>query len=205
MTTPRHAFYENDEKLILEIFDKGVDASKVEITFKSRSFTYKNGEKTLNLEPLQGQIDPDKSAYDVRSVKVEVTFVKLVPGRWGQLVGDSPDPLTNVPSTSTAPPPEFAPPTKRAQRKNWDGITQKILEEDKSLTSDQDPNVGGDATVNEFFQKLYADADEDTRRAMLKSYTESGGTTLSTNWAEVGKAPVEVKPPEGSEWKKWGA
>ena len=59
--------------------------------------------------------------------------------------------------------------------------------------------------MNEFFQRLYADADDDTRRAMLKSYQESGGTTLSTNWDEVGKGKVEVKPPEGSEWKKWGA
>ena len=59
--------------------------------------------------------------------------------------------------------------------------------------------------MNEFFQKLYADADEDTRRAMMKSYVESGGTTLSTNWDEVRKAPVTVKPPEGSEYKKWGA
>jgi len=38
---------------------------------------------------------------------------------------------------------------------------------------------------------------------MMKSYQESGGTTLSTNWDEVKKAPVEVKPPAGSEWKKW--
>ena len=65
--------------------------------------------------------------------------------------------------------------------------------------------AGGDAAVNDFFQKLYKDADEDTRRAMLKSYQESGGTTLSTNWSEVGKGRVEVKPPEGSEWKKWAA
>ena len=91
----------------------------------------------------------------------------------------------------------------RKQRKNWDGITSEILSQEKGVTSDQDPNAGGDAAVNEFFQKLYADADEDTRRAMMKSYSESGGTTLSTNWDEVKKAPVEVKPPEGSEWKKW--
>lgn len=71
------------------------------------------------------------------------------------------------------------------------------------MTTDQDPNVGGDSTLNGFFQKIFGDADEDTKRAMMKSYSESGGTTLSTNWDEVGKAPVEVKPPTGSEWKKW--
>lgn len=109
--------------------------------------------------------------------------------------------LASFASTSTTPLPEA--PQKKKPQKNWDGITQKILESEKAVTSDQDPNVGGDATVNEFFQKLFADADDDTRRAMMKSYSESGGTTLSTNWDEVKKAPVEVKPPEGSEWKKW--
>jgi len=63
--------------------------------------------------------------------------------------------------------------------------------------------VGGDSTINSFFQKIYADADEDTRRAMVKSFSESGGTTLSTDWNNVGKKRVEVTPPSGSEWKKW--
>ena len=33
--------------------------------------------------------------------------------------------------------------------------------------------------------------------------SESGGTVLSTNWSEVGKEKVEVKPPDGMEFKKW--
>lgn len=57
--------------------------------------------------------------------------------------------------------------------------------------------------MNSFFKKLYKDANEDTRRAMIKSYQESGGTALSTNWSEVGKAPVPVSPPDGMEAKKW--
>lgn len=108
--------------------------------------------------------------------------------------------LASIPSS--AAPATSAP---RKPRKNWDGITSEILASDKPVAPDQDPNAGGDAAVNEFFQKLYADADDDTRRAMMKSFSESGGTTLSTNWEEVGKGKVEVKPPEGSEWKKWAA
>jgi suppressor of G2 allele of SKP1 len=183
--------------------------------------SYKNGDKELLFEPLKGQIDPEKSGYTVGKVKIEIRLVKMAQGRWGALVGDSPDrksrtacPLT-VTSTasfialaafSTASP-STAPTTTqpRKPRKNWDGITSAILDSDKAVTSEDDPNAGGDSTVNEFFQKIYADADEDTKRAMMKSYVESGGTTLSTNWDEVRKAPVEVKPPEGSEWKKWAA
>lgn len=92
----------------------------------------------------------------------------------------------------------------RKSKKNWEGITSTILNSEQEKTVDQDPNVGGDSTLNSFFQKIFADADEDTKRAMMKSYQESAGTTLSTNWDEVRKSKVEVKPPAGSEWKKWG-
>jgi len=45
--------------------------------------------------------------------------------------------------------------------------------------------------------------DDATKRAMMKSYQESGGTVLSTNWSEVGAGKVEIKPPEGMEYKKY--
>jgi suppressor of G2 allele of SKP1 len=38
---------------------------------------------------------------------------------------------------------------------------------------------------------------------MNKSFMESGGTVLSTNWKEVGKEEVQIKPPDGCEYKKW--
>lgn len=38
---------------------------------------------------------------------------------------------------------------------------------------------------------------------MNKSFSESGGTVLSTNWQEVGEKKVDVKPPDGTEFKKW--
>lgn len=93
---------------------------------------------------------------------------------------------------------------KPKTHKNWDGITTDILKSDKEKSTEEDPNVGGDSTLNSFFQKIYGDADPDTQRAMMKSYMESGGTTLSTNWDEVGKGNVDVKPPSGSQWKNWG-
>ncbi|KAF7310895.1 hypothetical protein HMN09_00632700 [Mycena chlorophos] len=193
----RHEFYETDEKLTLSIFQKGVDASQVSIQFGPRRFSYTQGETTLVLEPLKGQIVPDKCEYSVGKVKVEVRLVKAAAGRWGGLIGDSPDPLANsaAPAVTT---------TSVKPRKNWDGITTTILSSDKEKTSDEDPNVGGDSTLNSFFQKIYGDADEDTKRAMMKSYQESGGTTLSTNWDEVKRSRVEVKPPQGSEWRAWG-
>jgi suppressor of G2 allele of SKP1 len=88
-------------------------------------------------------------------------------------------------------------------RINWDSVTKTILDSEKPKSSSDDPNVSGDSTLNEFFQNLFTNADEDTRRAMMKSFQESGGTALSTNWEDVSKGPVPIKPPAGSETKKW--
>ena len=41
------------------------------------------------------------------------------------------------------------------------------------------------------------------RRAMNKSFQESGGTVLSTNWSEVGTKKVEGTPPKGLVMHKW--
>jgi suppressor of G2 allele of SKP1 len=112
----------------------------------------------------------------------------------------APFPSQPTASTSTLPTAKHKP-----FYKNWDGITESILSSEKQITSNEDPNAGGDSSVNKFFQEIYSNASDDTKRAMMKSYVESGGTTLSTNWDEVGQGNVEVKPPQGSEWKKWAA
>ncbi|KIJ68478.1 hypothetical protein HYDPIDRAFT_81396 [Hydnomerulius pinastri MD-312] len=196
----RHEYYETDERLTLSVFDRGANPEEVSIKFEPRKLTYEHGDKVLTLQPLKGQIDPDKCDFTVGKVKIEIRLTKVAQGRWGGLVGDSPDPLASFPSTSSATAPTTSISNKK---KNWDGITTEILTSEKEKSSEEDPNVGGDSTVNSFFQKIFADADEDTKRAMMKSFQESGGTTLSTNWDEVGKGKVEVKPPAGSEWKKW--
>ncbi|KAI2465199.1 SGS-domain-containing protein [Annulohypoxylon bovei var. microspora] len=78
---------------------------------------------------------------------------------------------------------------------NWDKITDGEEEVEGEEEKDGD--------VNSFFQKLYKDADPDTRRAMMKSYVESNGTSLSTNWAEAQGKTYKTQPPDGAEAKKW--
>ncbi|KAF9787164.1 SGS-domain-containing protein [Thelephora terrestris] len=201
MPTPRYEFYETDDRLTLSIFDKGVDPADVQIKFEPRAFSYTRGDNEVQLEPLKGQIDTEKSDYTVGKIKVEVRLAKVAAIRWGGLVGDAPDLLNTFPAVATSTAAASA--GQKPFYKNWDGITNTILSDDKPLSTSDDPNAGGDAAVNKFFQEIYGNADENTKRAMMKSFVESGGTTLSTNWDEVGKSPVDVKPPQGSEWKKW--
>ncbi len=109
------------------------------------------------------------------------------------------------------------PTSSKTGPKNWDKLADDLTKKPKKTEKkpdDGDDGDQGDANdldyedegdpVNSFFKKLYKDADPDTRRAMMKSYQESNGTALSTNWAEVGKGKVETSPPEGMEAKRWG-
>ncbi|OHT14464.1 SGS domain containing protein [Tritrichomonas foetus] len=57
---------------------------------------------------------------------------------------------------------------------------------------EEDKNEG----LDHFLQKIYKDATPEARRAMMKSFTESGGTVLSTNWEDVGSRKVEPQPPK---------
>lgn len=81
--------------------------------------------------------------------------------------------------------------------KNWDQIVKDIEKEE------EEEEKRGEGSVDQLFKKIYANGSEEVRKAMNKSFQESGGTVLSTNWGEVSKAKVEVKPPDGCELKKY--
>ena len=71
-------------------------------------------------------------------------------------------------------------PTSSSKYHDWDKLAANIE------TDEKDEKKEGDAALNDLFQKIYKDADDDTRRAMNKSFQESGGTVLSTNGKDIG-------------------
>merc|ERR1719353_981727 len=88
--------------------------------------------------------------------------------------------------------------------KNWDNIEADL----KKKEEEEKPE--GEEALNKLFRDIYGRADEDTRRAMNKSFQTSGGTVLSTNWGEVKEKDYDkekedgtLKPPDGQDWKKW--
>ncbi|KAI1086183.1 SGS-domain-containing protein [Rostrohypoxylon terebratum] len=93
-------------------------------------------------------------------------------------------------------------PAKAASPQSYPTSSKKAINWDKLKDVDDDEEEkNGD--VNSFFKKLYLDADPDTKRAMMKSFIESNGTSLSTNWAEAQSKTYQSHPPEGVEAKKW--
>uniref|UniRef100_A0A915D3F0 SGS domain-containing protein n=1 Tax=Ditylenchus dipsaci TaxID=166011 RepID=A0A915D3F0_9BILA len=89
---------------------------------------------------------------------------------------------------------------KESTKVPWIKINFDKWSDNKEEKDDEEEEEGG---VDKLFQKIYRDADDDARKAMAKSFSESCGTVLSTNWSQVGAQKTEVKPPDGMEFKKY--
>lgn len=90
-------------------------------------------------------------------------------------------------------------------KNNADGDDNDAADDNNSDEDDDgiDYDMDGGDEVGAFFKQIYKGASPDARRAMMKSYQESNGTALSTNWDEVGKGKVETVPPTGMEVREW--
>ena len=208
----RTDWYQNNQNVYLTLLAKGVPADKTQISITERTmnitFPVASSGSTFDytLDPLFAAVNPENCITRILPSKVEIILSKVTPGqKWHSLessepvVADAPTTTSSnteaiKPTTFTAPPSTKGPayPTSsKTGPKNWDSI------------ADGDDEDEGDG-ANSFFKKLYKDASPEVQRAMMKSYTESNGTSLSTNWEEVSKGKVETLPPDGMEAKSWG-
>ncbi|KAI8609700.1 SGS domain-containing protein [Chytriomyces sp. MP71] len=195
----RHEWMQNENFVTIAIFVKGLpkdDSNIVQIVYTANalSVTIKlpsGSDYMLELDPLFDTITPSDCKHSVMNTKVEIKLKKAVVGiKWADLEAtDAAAPSVAMASTTVAP----AYPSSSKKKTDWDSLVRNEEEEKPE----------GEAALHALFKTIYKDASDDTRRAMVKSYQESGGTVLSTNWSEIGKETVKVSPPEGMEAKKF--
>ena len=230
----RHEWYQTPDTVVVSLFAKGVPKDKTTIDIQSRSLTISfplptGSDFNFELDPLFAPIDHTASTSKIMSTKVEFVLKKVTVGqKWASIESTEPVPTDqNQQSEGTASDEvkrailadkaakggPLYPSSSKSGPKNWDKVAADLTKKPKKKEGDDadgpedglDDDIEGGDPVNGFFQSIYKNADADTRRAMMKSYQESNGTALSTNWAEVGKAPVQTQPPDGMEAKKWSS
>ncbi|KAM0786578.1 hypothetical protein ACM66B_002034 [Microbotryomycetes sp. NB124-2] len=212
MSKIRHEWYQTDKEVVLSVFIRNVNENDMSLDLQPTSVSLNvkvatGSDLAFDLDPLSHEIDPKQSSVRVLQPKIELKLVKKDIGvKWNKIEGQDrgvPGQIASTSSTSAASA-SHAYPSSAKKRTNWDQLVRESAQEDEQQGKSKDPNGGGDAALNELFQKLYADATDDQRRAMIKSYQESNGTSLSTNWDEVKKKTVETRPPDSMVAKKWG-
>ncbi|XP_074582553.1 protein SGT1 homolog [Curcuma longa] len=195
----RHDYYNTPTEVVLTIFSKGIPAENVSVDFGEQilSVIINAPDEEYHFQRrLFSKIIPEKSRYQVLSTKVEIRLSKAEAITWTSLeYSEKAVPVrANTLPAATVQKPSY--PSSKSKI-DWDKLEAQMKKEEK------EEKLDGDAALNKFFQGIYRDADEDTRRAMSKSFVESNGTVLSTNWKEVGSKKVEGSAPEGMEVKKW--
>ncbi|NXW95263.1 SGT1 protein, partial [Alopecoenas beccarii] len=194
---PVYDWYQTESQVIVTIMIKNAQKDDVSVQFLEKemnaSVRLPSGEDYNLKLVLLHSIVPEQSTFKVLSTKVEIKMKKPEAVRWEKLEGqgDSPKLKQFTPDT------QHLYPSSSHYTRNWDKLVVEIKEEEKN------EKLEGDAALNKLFQQIYSDGTDEVKRAMNKSFMESGGTVLSTNWSDVGKRKVEVNPPDDMEWKKF--
>lgn len=213
--TPKYQYYQTPTHVTVTLLAKGIKEEEATVSLEARRLKVALRDGTVLLDAaLFDGIMPTESSYKFFATKVELKLKKATEGLpWTDLVGGNGAGAGDTSSTpagpmmmQAAPMNVAAQPAKAprpyASQKNWEQVEREIT---KELESEKPE---GEQALNRLFQDIYAKGDEETRRAMIKSFQTSGGTCLSTNWGEVAKKDYEKdeerKAPEGMEWRKWG-
>ncbi|KAJ8255592.1 hypothetical protein COCON_G00194560 [Conger conger] len=190
----KHDWYQTESHVIVTVMVKNVKKEEVSVKFEEKELSaavkLPSGEDWHLKIPLLHPVVAQQSTFKVLSTKVEIKMKKTEALRWEKLEGEG-----TLPNVKHFTPNQY--PSSSHCTRNWDKVVGDIKEEEKN------EKLEGDAALNKLFQQIYSDGSDEVKRAMNKSFMESGGTVLSTNWMDVGKRTVEVSPPDDGEFKKF--
>nr|BAN20545.1 chaperone binding protein [Riptortus pedestris] len=171
-------WYQTETQVVLSVLAKNIDSDKLSIIFGDSEIdlriVFKDGMEHNQTIHLYHDIVSSGCTFKVLSTKIEMKLPKKLGLHWPSLEKEV----------------KLQP--KKTER-NWDKVVSEI----------EDDKLEGEAVLNALFQKIYNEGSDEVKKAMNKSFLESGGTELNTNWDAVSKGKVSVKPPEGMEWRSW--
>ncbi|KAM9174044.1 protein SGT1 homolog [Pangshura tecta] len=193
----KYDWYQTESQVIVTLMIKNAQKDDITVQFSEKelnAFVRLPSGEDYNLKlVLLHSIVPEQSTFKVLSTKIEIKMKKPEAIRWEKLEGKGDSPKLKQYTSDS----KHLYPSSSHYTRNWDKLVVEIKEEEKN------EKLEGDAALNKLFQQIYSDGTDEVKRAMNKSFMESGGTVLSTNWSDVGKRKVDVNPPDDMEWKKF--
>jgi len=209
---PKYQYYQNDKFVTVALLEPNVKATDLDVRFDNEHLVVKLTKNGQIYQVISGDtyapVSVDGCKINIKDEKVLIKLKKENDGfEWQELLAkktfgsststtasgpatdaaDAADAADTTTATEPKPVPTVEPNKTRpyVSHRDWDKIEKELEEEEKKEKPE------GDDAMNKLFQTIYASADEDTKRAMVKSYQTSGGTVLSTNWDEVSKKNYE--------------
>lgn len=170
----KYSWYQNSDCVFISIFvgqRLSEDDIKMELKDTTNHLVVQFNNDTLEFDLLHTCLSCRVSAIGATQTTIELEKKEKI--SWLSLTRQ-----TDLPSADP-----FRYPSSSKKPINWDSI--KVQEDDDNNNN-----------IDSFFKSIYEQGDDDAKRAMSKSMHESGGTVLSTNWADVGKRRVEGHPPD---------
>lgn len=199
----RFSWIQNTTDVTITVFAKNLSDEQIRVRFAPKQahveLSLSDGSTFSKTFSLPHEIDASQSSHSHNAYKVFATLRKAQLGHdWKTLQQEDANGAA-VSNQSTTTSVYSAVPGKKPV--NWDELDAQAKKDE------EEEKPEGEAALNKLFQSIYKGADDETKRAMMKSYQTSGGTVLSTNWGEVKKADYEktAEPPQGMQMNKWSS
>ena len=176
----KYDWYQTNSHVTLTILKRGLSRESCAVNYNEPTLEVTIGSnENLFKANLFASINKSEITWNCTPSKVEIKLPKLVGIHWPSLTA-----LQNTELNSTV--------LKSSQ--NWNELIKEVEKEEKETNG-----------VDSLFKSIFKDADDDARKAMIKSYSESCGTVLSTNWNEIRDKKTEIKPPDDMEYRKYNS